>query len=167
MSVSGTVKLDINLAEILDSGENRSGALDHKASLDIRLKTGTGSGQVDKIWSDRRTLAAAASDVLDLAGVLTDSFGTAITFSKIKLVYIKNRATTDGYDLRAGPDATAGWVGMFIDATDRNRIAAGGCLLWYDPNGQAVGAGATDELWLQNDGSGSVDYDIVIVGTSA
>lgn len=167
MSVSGTVKLDINLAEILDSGENRSNGIDHKLSLDLRFKTGTGSGQVDRIWSDRRTLASSGTDTLDLAGVLTDSYGSTITFSKIKLVYIKNRSSTDGVDLRAGPDATNGWVGMFIDASDRNRIAAGGCLLWYDPNGQSVGAGATDELWVQNDGSVSCDYDIIVVGTSA
>lgn len=167
MSVSGKLYFLADLAEILDSGENRSGDLRHKIEVDVRFKTGTGSGQVDKIWSDRRTLAASGTDTLDLAGVLTDSFGTAITFARVKMVAIRNRSSTDGVDLRAGPDATGGWVGMFIDASDRNRIAAGGLLVWYDPNGQAVGAGATDELWVQNDGTASCDYDIVVVGTSA
>ena len=105
--------------------------------------------------------------MLDLAGSLTDRFGSTITFARIKYVFIRNRSTTDGTDIRVGPDATNGWVGMFIDASDRNKVPAGGFVLWGDPNGQSVGAGATDELWIQNDGSISVDLDIIIVGTSA
>lgn len=167
MSVSGKLYFLADLAEILDSGENRSGDIRHKVELDVRLKTGTGSGQVDVIWSDRRTLASSGTDTLDLAGVLTTSYGATVTFAKIKAVCIRNRSSTDGVDLRAGPDATNGWVGMFIDASDRNRIPAGGMVFWYDPNGQSVGAGSTDELWVQNDGSVSCDYDIIIVGTSA
>lgn len=167
MSVAGTFRILAQISEILDSGENRSGDVLHKLDIDVRLKTGTGSGQADVVWSDRRTLAGAGSEVLDLAGSLTNSYGGTVTFAKVKAVFIRNRATTDGYDLRAGPDATNGWVGMFLDATDRIRVAAGGCHVWYDPNGQAVTAGSTDELFVQNDGAGSVDYDIVIIGTSA
>ena len=168
MSVKAAYDLVFKVWEYLDSGENKSpGPITHEFSVDFDLTSGTVVGSADLVWSDRRSRTTGASEVLDLAGVLTDSFGTTITFVEIVLVAIRNRDTVDGEDFQVGPDATNGWVGMVMDASDRIRVPAGGHVIWYDPNGQAVGAGATDELWIQNDGSSTNQYDIIIVGRSA
>ena len=51
----------------------------------INLASGTAAGQADRIFSDTRTLAASANEDLDLAGGgLTDAFGAALTFVKVK-----------------------------------------------------------------------------------
>ena len=167
MSVVTSIEIKIRVSEFLDSGENRAGQLLHAVDKTITLESGTGALQADRVFSDRRTLSTATGEVLDLAGTLTDSFGTALTIAKGRMVYMNNRSTTDGEDFSIGPDSTNGWVGLVKDASDKIRVPAGGFVLWYDPNGQAIAAGSTDELYAYNDGSASNSYDLLIVGTSA
>lgn len=171
MAASLSLKLFALAREYLIS-ENKSIAGPNEIKAEFTLEDGTSAGQIDLVFSDRRTLSVG-NEVLDLAGTLTDSFGNTITFAKVMMVLIKNRSTTDGDDLEVGPDATNGWAGAFADASDRVVVAAGrtadepGLFLWFDPRGQAVSAGSTDELYIENVGANDVDYDILIVGTSA
>ncbi len=167
MSVVTSIEIKIRVSEGLDSGENRAGQLLHSFDKIITLESGTGALQADRCFSDRRTLANGAGEVLDFAGGLTDSFGAALTIAKMRLVVMNNRSSTDGEDFSVGPDATNGWVGLVKDASDKIRVPAGGFFIWYDPNGQAVAAGSTDELYPYNDGTASNSYDMLAVGTSA
>ena len=134
----------------------------------VEFTAGTGAGKVDLKFTDTRTLAASTPEVLDLAGVLVDAFGAVITFVKIKALII-TAAAGNTNNVVVGPDATAGWVGPFGDASDRINIPPGGYLALVHPgDGWAVGAGATDELYVLNGGAGtSVTYSILILGASA
>src|SRR5688572_2620105 len=52
--------------------------------------TGTGLNQSDKLFADQnRAITTGATDSLDLAGGLTDPLGVAVTFVKVKGIYIK------------------------------------------------------------------------------
>lgn len=169
MSIHTDLDLLIKVNEYLDSPENRGagGPVVHTFERDIELTDGTTSGKADLAWSDRRTLSGSGNEVLDLAGSLSDSFGNTITFAEVVLVYVRNRESADGNDLQVGPDSTAGWEGLVADASDRITVAAGGFLLWYDPNGQAVSGGSTDELYVEDVGGNGATYDVLIVGRSA
>jgi hypothetical protein len=48
------------------------------------LTTGTGASQADKIYAAQITLGISSGQDIDLAGVLTDPFGVALTFVKMK-----------------------------------------------------------------------------------
>lgn len=128
---------------------------------------GTGANQAKEIWTDTRTLTASSSENLDLAGVLLDAFGNAITFTKIKAVIVAADAANVN-DVVIGNHATAAWFPMFGAATHTFKVKPGGMLAFTAPdvNGLAVTATTADMLMVANGGAGtSVTYTIIIIGT--
>jgi hypothetical protein len=168
MATSLLTRIHLEVTAALNETSPGSGGTLARLATIVDLLNGTGSGQADKVYFAQRSLDAASNEVLDLAGVLADPQGSTLTFAKVKLVAILNLDTVDGEDLVAGPDATNGWgtAGYVQDASDRRRINAGGCDIWYDPNGITVTAGSADELYVASL-VGGVTYRILIVGTSA
>lgn len=161
MAVKTKANVKFDCAEVVNS-ENQIGNIRHV------IEKAIDTSSLDVVFSDRRSISASGNEVLDLAGSLSGALGNTLTFAKGHLVVIVNRNTTDGDDLQVGPDSTAGWVGAWADASDRNKVPAGGFLIWYDPNGQAVGAGSTDEINVAEvGGANTVSYDILILGSSS
>ncbi|MFB7617823.1 hypothetical protein [Kitasatospora sp. NPDC056181] len=135
----------------------------------IALGSGTGAGQADMIWSDTRTLAASATEDLDLAGVLTGAFGNTLTFARVKGLIVRAAAGNTNV-VAVGGAAATGFVGWVADATDKVNVRPGGVLGLFAPDatGYPVTAGTADLLRIGNGGSGTpVTYDIVIIGASA
>ncbi len=141
-------------------------------NLAISLASGVAAGQADRIFSDTRTLAASATEDLDLAGTsLTDPFGAALTFVKVKAILIA-AASGNTNSVVVGGAASNTFVGPFADATDKLVIRPGGFALISvgsgDLNAYGVTATTGDLLRVGNSGAGtSVSYDIVVIGTSA
>lgn len=134
----------------------------------LRLTPGTAANKADKVFSDTRTLAASATENLDLAGVLTDPFGAALTMAKVRAVlFIAHPANTN--NVNVGGAASNGFLGPFADATDVVSIPPGGCFLATAPvGGWTVTPATGDLLKVANSSSGTgVTYDVVIIGTSA
>lgn len=133
-----------------------------------RLTSGTGLGAADMQWSDTRTLAASATEDLDLAGSLTGPLGTTLTFARIKLVYV-TAALANTNDVNVTRPASNG-VPLFLAAGDGLAVKPGGTFLWVAPNaaGVAVTASTGDLLTFTNSaGSTAVTYSIVVLGASA
>jgi len=136
---------------------------------DWSVANGTGANEANLIFRDQRTLAASTSENLDLAGVLTDAYGTVITFARIKMIYVK-AATANGGNIEIGGAGSNTWVGPFVDASDKVQVPAGGMFQMADAGatGWAVTAGSADILLINNDDGGdTATYDIIIVGASA
>lgn len=136
----------------------------------VSLGSGSGAGQADKVFHDRRTLAASAAEDLDLAGVLLDAFGAAITFVRVKGLFI-TAAAANVNNVVVGADATNPWATL-LNATGtitlRPGASFGAIAGAADGTAYAVTAGTGDLLQVANSGAGtSVTYDIVIVGASA
>lgn len=127
---------------------------------------GTGNYQADLIFHDKRTLGDGASENLDLAGSLTDVFGTTLTFAKIKAIIIQNLSTVQTLTVGgAAANAFINWVG---DATDKINLPPGGAFCLMAPlAGFAVTADTGDILKIANSAGDPVDYNIWIIGTSA
>ena len=134
-------------------------------SWDDALTNGTAANQSDYIWHDRRT-ATAAPDDIDLFNLTcVDAFGTVLSFATVKGIFIRNRSTTSDEELSIGGDA-APFVNWVAAANDIVNIGPGGIfLLWSPIDGYAV-AGGSDVLQI-DPGTATIDYDIVIIGTSA
>jgi len=133
------------------------------------LSQGTGLDAGDVLWHDTRTLTATTSENLDLAGSLTNGLGTTVTFAKVKAIIIVNKSTTAGYNLDIGNATSNGWTTMFGGSTHTIKVGPGGCFANWNPSlaGFAVTAATGDQLKINNGNAASVDYDIVIIGTSA
>jgi hypothetical protein len=132
------------------------------------LTTGTGANQADKLWSNTSTIAASGTDTIDLAGSLTDAFGAALTFARIKAVFVV-AAAGNSNNVNVVRPASNG-VPLFLAAGDGVAVRPGGMFSWVcgDATGVAVTAGTGDLLDIVNSAGGtSVSYDVAIIGCSA
>ncbi|WP_216588589.1 hypothetical protein [Streptomyces brasiliscabiei] len=134
------------------------------------LGSGTGAGKADRIWADRRTLAASATEDLDLAGVLADAFGSTITFARIKgLVIAAADANTN--NVLIGAASGSPWATL-LNSTGVLTLRPGAFVAvgtgLADAIGYAVTASSADLLKIANSaGSTSVTYEIELIGASA
>lgn len=166
--MTATAKIILNVDGVVD-GTLDIGTATHKIQYgpSFAWGDGTGADQIKQIFTDQRTLAASASEDLDLSGVLTNAFGVAIAFTKIRGIIIKAAATNTNNVIVGGASATqfATWVGA---ATHTIVVRPGGMFALFAPDvtGYAVTAATADLLKIANSaGSSSVTYDILLFGT--
>lgn len=167
MAVTTRVKTTIT-AEQTSAGDLYAATAPHAFIITQFLQSGTGADQADLVWSDSRTVAASATDSLDLAGALTSAFGASLTFAKVKLIAVKAAAGNTNSVVVTRPASNG--VPLFTAAGDSMPLLPGASVVWCSPNaaGVAVTAGTGDLLDIVNSAAGtSVSYDILIVGTSA
>lgn len=139
--------------------------------------SGVGADSADKAYSVTitRTHGSPAGDI-DLAGSVTDVFGTTITMARIKAIMIFAYAANIN-SVVVGGGATAPITTCFFDyvatalAQPAMKIRPGGLLLLAAPQAVAyvVTATTADKLQIANgdeDGSTSVSADVVIIGAS-
>jgi hypothetical protein len=128
---------------------------------------GTGAGQGDLVFSDTRTIAASGTDNLDLAGGVTDTFGSTVTFVDVKAIIVRASAANTN-DVQIGGAGSNPFVGP-MGGTGVTTLKPGGFVCWVNPGaGWTVTPSTGDILKVANSAGGtSVDYDIIIVGASA
>lgn len=167
MAVTATVLARIKATQTsaLDLGTGTFPAtLEHT----LTLASGTAANQADLLFSDTRTLAASATEDLDLAGSLTDAFGATLTMVEVVAVLI-TAAAGNTNNVIVG-DATSP-VPLFGGTNPTFSVKPGGAFMVTAPNASGlftVGAGTTDDLKLTNSSSGtSVTYSVMILGRSA
>jgi hypothetical protein len=137
----------------------------------LALTTGTGAGKVSKVVWTVRTLAASASDTLDLfaGSALTDPFGAVVTFTVVRFVMVAQvanpDATADGSGLSVG-GAASNAVGLFADASDIYVVRGVSALplLVGDPTGLTIDGTHKNLKVLNNDGALSSSYLLALAG---
>ncbi len=139
-------------------------------TLALELANGTGAGQADLAYTDTRTLAASATEDLDLAGALADPFGVAQVFARVKLLVVQ-AAVGNTNNVQVTRPASNGFP-LFLAASDGIALRPGETLLLAASDADAVGhvvtAGTGDLLTFTNGGAGtSVSYSVAVVGCSA
>lgn len=130
------------------------------------FSNGTGASQASQVWSDTRTLAASATENLDLAGSLTNAFGVTLTFTKIKAILVRAAAANNASNSVQVARGSSNGVPLFMAASDGVALQPGAIFALIDPTGVTVTASTGDILTITNSaGTNSVSYDIVIIGT--
>ena len=164
MGLSATVKAAIayTLRGAPDLGNALSAFGGHS---NVELANGAADYQVSKVFSDTRTLAASASEDLDLSGTLTDPLGAVVAFATVKAILIK-ADPANANNVIVGGAASNPFIGPFGAGTHTLAVKPGGSLLLAAPKGGwAVTAGTGDLLKLANSAGGSgVSFDIEIIG---
>jgi hypothetical protein len=145
-------------------------ALSLPYSSKTELGDGSGAGKADRMYAKTRTLTASSTEDLDLAAVLTDIFGTTLTFVRVKGLFVK-AAKTNTNNVVVGAAATNQWATLLNTTgtvTLRPGTWFGACCDVTDATGYAVTAGVGDLLKVANSAGGtSVSYDIIVIGNSA
>jgi len=135
----------------------------------FKFDSGVGADQADKLIHKQRIIAPSASDDLDLAGVLTDAFGVAVTLVKVKAVIIF-AAIANANTVIIGNHPTAAFVGWFGAAAHTVTLGPGDIFVCSRRGvaGLAVTAGTADMLRLTNGAGGTnVTADVFVLGTAS
>ncbi len=165
MSVRATVQFSVRGRQIgpADFGE-RVATLDFEAGYS--LAPGSGAGQATMIFRDgARELAASATESLDLAGGVTDSFGATVSFARVTTIIVRAAAANTNAVIVGGASSNA-FVGPFGASAHTVAVSPGAAIALHNPAGWTVTAGTGDLLRLANGGSGTpVLFDIVVIGS--
>lgn len=164
------VSIDLALKALFENSLDQQNAqINYAVAFSDSLADGNAVDLAQTVFYDQRTVTASANDSLDLAGGLTDAFGTSLTFTKIKLIYVQNTNTTVGDNIKIVRPASNGLV-VFGAAGDFITLPPGGVFLWYTPAaaGVTVTAATGDLLDItETGGANSNVYRIMIIGTDS
>lgn len=136
----------------------------------IQLANGTtGAGKADRLFADTRTLAASATEDLDLSGALLDALGGPAAFARVKgLIVAADKANTN--NVVFGAASSNAWATL-LNSTGSVTLRPGAVaafMVGAADNGWAVTAGTGDLLKVANSAGGTpVNYSIVVIGNSA
>lgn len=168
MEINGALGVGFRAIQTLGTPKNRTGTFGpHLFEKTYSFTSGTAAGEADLCWSDRRTVAASATDTIDLAGGGLKSLGASVNFAKVTAIIIRNRSTTAGDVLQVGPAAANGFVGPWVDASDLNSISPEGFAVFQNDTGWTVTGGSVDTIRIvETGGANSVVYDIFVLGRS-
>lgn len=172
MGLTAKIKASV---EAIQTGTNDYGAPRFTPQLAevIELVSGTVAGAADLVFVDERTVASAANDDLDLAGVLTSALGSTITFVEIVAILLINKskagvANTTNLTVGVGSNPFLGFLGGTTPTL--GPIRPGGVVLLACPADVGIGtvaAGTGDILRIANSSGASATYQIAILGRSA
>lgn len=157
--------------KINQTGSNDFGGPNFQPVLEllIQLTDGVAAGQANLAFVDERTVAGAATDSLDLAGVLTDAFGATIAAAEIVALMVINKP-------RAGSpvnttDLTIGGGTNGVFATAMPFVLKPGSVLLLAASDAAgvkgVTAGTADILTIVNSSGASAKYQLAILARNA
>jgi len=157
LSLLGQYTLDADINTVKDIVDE---------TIELELADGTGTGYGDLQFHDQRQLSDGGNEELDLAGSLTDQFGSTLTFAKIKLLVIENLSASQ--TLTVGNASSNQFVGPFGAAAHTLGIGPNSfAVLIANPAGYAVTAGTGDKLKILNSAGSSCLYNIFIWGATA
>lgn len=166
MSLSASISLAIAAKES-NNGDLSKTSTSVTVGRSTSFTSGTGPLQANKVFSDKRPLAASATDALDLAGGLTDAFGQTITFASVKaMAFIASESNQGPIVVGGGSAAFSSFMGA---STDSLVLQPGGMIVFTAPNdGYAVTADTADGIDVTNgDGVNAAEYDVVLIGVTA
>jgi hypothetical protein len=161
-TLAGRIQLSQSIA-YQNALDNQTVNADLARIVAVELANGTGSGQANAMFSDTRSLSSGGSDNLDLAGGLTDAFGSVLTFTAIKAIIIESDAANT-VDFTIG-NGTNPFLGPFGAAAHTVTVRPGGLLVFVAPQtGWTVTGGTADILKILA-GAANSSYRIHIIGT--
>jgi len=170
VAVQTSISIDVQAARSVTLDQGTSKAL-HALTEALSWPSGTAASQADEVWSDKRVVAAAANDDLELDNLTQSdsSEGTvrSVSFAVVKLIFVRNVSTSGRIDIgAAGSNPWAGAGFPFVDGSDKAAVPFGGGWLWYDPVGVAVSDGSADVLRIAGV-TAEQTYRILIIGEAA
>lgn len=173
MAVTATwdIRLDVNQTGGNDFAGDRFKTTIRKLQT---LTDGTSANQADIFWADERTVNASTNDDIDLAGALSDTFGTTVAAAEIVALLIIHEAidgTANTSDLTIGNAGSNPWEGV-LDGTSPTigPIKPGGVVFIGSPNAAGIGAvtgGSADVLRVANGSGASATYQIAVLARTA
>lgn len=131
------------------------------------LSQGTAAGQADTVYKKQISLVASGTTTLNLSS-LTDDFGDAIAFARLKCLYVENSKSALSTNVAMGDAGSNPFSGMWSPGTAvvniRNGVSfwSGICM---DATGWVVSTGV-NLLFTNSDSVNAALLNILIAGCS-
>ena len=157
MATTATARVDLKVAAPLTQ-DNPVGTI----PADIDSLVSFSSSEITKRHYKRYTIAASSAQSLDLASALEDGFGNALTFTKVKLMVVRNRSTSAS---AAGSVERPSSNGVPL-LSAAGTIALDPLFVYVNKAGVTVTASTGDLISINNDdASASAEFDVLICGS--
>ena len=123
--------------------------------------SGHSTNQMNQLWVARRSLASGASSVFNLAGAVTNSFGTKLTMDEVRLMAVSLPSSNLNTLVIGGAtnNTFAAWTGA---ANDTVTIRPGGFFLLVGPDATGYVVSSNGNLKFANGGTNTITFDIWI-----
>lgn len=161
------LQLDAKQSSTLDVGSRLASIL---ADWGMVWTDGAGASAANLLYQDTATIGASATITIDLAGGgLVDPFNTALTFARIKALWVRARSTNNAANNVIVQRPAANGVPFFGAAGDNIALQPGAIFGWMSPSatGVVVTAGTGDLIdFVNSAGTNTVDFDVVILGAA-
>jgi len=171
--LTGSINLTSSLSQAAPASIPGGSKLTTQNSVKFTPVTGA-PGDPDAIdlkYSRTLTLTATPS-VLDLSA-LTDVFGEAVAFTRVRSILVINKSTTDGHDLLLGYSSTTAnaWTAL-LSNPGQIRVGAstaGNSGVFYaaSPNTTGWAVSSTSRLLNLDPGASTFDVVVEVTGSSA
>lgn len=123
------------------------------------------TNKADRLFLDKRTLASAGTENLDLAGSLVDAFGQTITDAEVVAIFLRaDPANTT--DLTFFGAASNAFNANLSGTTPKITLRPGDFTMLSSKSGWAVTAGTGDIILAANASGAAASYDVAIIGRS-
>lgn len=168
MTVTAEILARIKVSQ---TGSNDFGGPDFEPVLEsiIQLTTGVGAGQANIVFADERTLTTAATDSIDLNGVLIDAFGATIAAIELVALIVINKPRA-GTPLNT-TDLTIGGGTNGVFTTAMPFVLKPGAVFLLAAGDAAgiktVTAATADLLQIVNSAGASNKYQIALIARNA
>lgn len=160
-------EMNVGIKGLLSSSLDLSTVKDWlERTYSIQFDNGTGAGQANNIWHDKRTLTTGTNENLDLAGGVTNALGQTTTFTKIRLILFYGLEANTGL-LSVSRPASNG-LAFLKAAGDAFELHPDGLFILTNSTtaGITVTAGTGDLINVDNASGATQNYHVVIVGIS-
>jgi hypothetical protein len=167
MALSVAIRASI-FAKQTKTGDLESATSLIEKALAASFSDGAGANQANRIWKSERTLAASATENIDLSGSLLDVYGDAVVFARIKALIVL-AASGNTNNVNVTRPASNG-LAAYLAASDGEPVHPGGFFVKVWPGATAipVTAGTGDILTFTNSaGDTSVSYTVIILGAAS
>jgi len=127
--------------------------------------SGTNANQMNQLWVSQRSLTNSATETVDIAGGITNTFGTALTIAEVRMMIVSLSSTNLNTITVGGAAANTfdSWLG---DSTDKVSVRPGGFFLLAGPDATGYAVSTNGNLLVTNGGTNAITYDIYIGGSS-
>jgi len=130
----------------------------------VTVMNGTSTGQSSNYFEDTRTIASSTSEVLNLANLSSNAFGSAISFSRIKCLWML-ASSTNSAPLQIG-GSTATTFPIFGSSVNTLHLRPGGQLVMQADDGTAYGS-TNGNLQVLSTAGDVATYRIFVDGATA
>jgi len=153
-SLTGTLRLDPRLVDDLNTTLVTDAT---RVNLTLALTNGDGDGEADAYWRDVRTVAASATDTIDLSALPLSVFGGSGTLdmAQVRAIYVKNLSATVSIFYSLG--------GVLAEIPPLGIVFL---MLPEDLSNNDWLAGA-QTIEIENFGNSAADYEILLIGVKA